>query len=316
MIDRSFTDVLLVTTAGDWNVPDTEWDEHPPVDLPFDLGGGVSLDRLPDSTAYMDGFELTAAAAYTPARQYGQRHAFIRRDAPGNRVAWDPDERIMGAVALSRLVRPNDADAHYAGRVENHADGSTGIWPVDNGFRAYRLLPNRRTWLDQEDAEALRDLLERWRADRDRLPPRIRHALWLHEYAGRIKYLEIRFPHVVTALEALVNTDSGRLGDQFRQRVEQLAAAIGVEGVDPAMAKEGWRLRSRWTHGEQVRVTDVPALANQLDSLERVLGGVIRRAIEDNDVRGWFQHRGTIRARLPVRIDADQPQDQDDGGQT
>jgi hypothetical protein len=300
---RSFADVLLVTNGADADVSGDERDKHPPVSLPFDLGE-VVLDRLPEPRDFMDSCEPVAFSDQNLPRQCGQRYSFIRDGAPGNRVDWDPDERIMTAVAPSRLLRPDDADAHYAGRIQ-YTGGQRRVFPLDNGFRAYWLTSDKRTWLDQQDAEALRDLIARWNTDQEQVPKRIKHALWLHESAVRIKYLEIRIPHTVTALEALINTDSGRLGDQFCQRVEWLADELGIVGVDRALTKRVWRLRSRWTHGDRVEVTGAPKLAEELERLQTVLAQAILRAINDHSFRGWFDSRGTIRSHLPVAIETE-----------
>jgi len=163
--------------------------------------------------------------------------------------------------------------------------------------------PDRRLWLDAEDATALAALHERWRSVRECLGERVRHALWLCEYGFRIQFLEVALPHYVTALEALLNTDEHGTGRQFRDRVPQLAAAVGVDDVDEELCRQVWRERSRWTHGQRVslRVADKPERADVLDRLQRVLRFALRSCIEGESFRRCFADPGAVRNSFPLR---------------
>ncbi len=213
----------------------------------------------------------------------------------------------MSAVALSRLVRPNDADATYAARL--HVDGTTGdAFPLSNGFSAYMLVSSERRWLTAQEAQDLRCLLDRWLKNKASLPERVRHALWMHEHAWRLRYLEVRLPHTVGALEALLNAGSNeRQGEQFRRRVPLLAASVGHEVPPADVLRDVWKLRSKWSHGELLSPPDAPELSQRLATLERILALAIRRAIEDRDFADVFSTAAKIRARFPLGTSPSSP---------
>ncbi len=105
----SASDILIASMSNEAGAFE-EFGAHPPAGDPaVDLGRGLSLEKLPANEAerYMDacvprGWDLI------PARQFGQLYALVRRDAPDpDFPIFDPDETILAAVSLSRLIRPN-----------------------------------------------------------------------------------------------------------------------------------------------------------------------------------------------------------------
>lgn len=61
-----------------------------------------------------------------------------------------------------------------------------------------------RDWLSAKDGENLRKLMP-WSSKDKRMHDRVRRAYWNHEYAMRSVYLDMRWPLVVSGLEALIN---------------------------------------------------------------------------------------------------------------
>lgn len=57
------------------------------------------------------------------------------------------------------------------------------------------------------------------------------------EYAARIYWLDICWPHVVTALEALVHTDRKRSSARFVQSIVRLGDELDVTGIDEAFCR-------------------------------------------------------------------------------
>lgn len=179
---RRITDFLLVPNR-DWAVSDEVYDAHPPAVGPLasrereevDLGTGVFIRFVPDADALMTACE-PRGENFDPTRQYGQRYVFVRPDAPGSN--WDEDGALMACVALSRLVVPTAADMTYAGRIEETPGQPRVILPAWNGFRCWVPYPDRRQWLDLEEAHALAVLHERWLSVKDSFPERVRDANW------------------------------------------------------------------------------------------------------------------------------------------
>jgi hypothetical protein len=85
---------------------------------PVVLAPCLTLEALPyeQSEAYLDAAE-SRGANFKAYRQFGQRYAFVRCQAPGPLFRWDPDLLIQNALAMSRLIRDNGHDAHYSVRV-------------------------------------------------------------------------------------------------------------------------------------------------------------------------------------------------------
>jgi len=138
-VGPTYTDLLLVP-AVEWAADDEEFLAHPPVvgliegdARSRDLGGGISLEFIEDSRALMDACERRGEN-FRPARQYGQRYTFVRRNAPEPSGRWDGDGALMACLALSRLVRATAADTHYAARIEESAGRERVVAPVKGGF--------------------------------------------------------------------------------------------------------------------------------------------------------------------------------------
>lgn len=88
-------DVLIATTSHEAGTLE-EYRAHPPAGQPpVELGRGITIEQLPqdEADAYMDACEPRGMDP--PAvRQFGQRYAFLRRNAPDpDRLTWDPAAR-------------------------------------------------------------------------------------------------------------------------------------------------------------------------------------------------------------------------------
>ncbi len=300
LVRRHFTDVLLVPTTSAGTTDD--WTSHPPAgDPPVNLGKGIWLEHLDDPETFMLACEARGEN-FNPKRQFGQRYSFIRRDAPGDACNWDADTSMHAIVALSRLILSNAYSTTYAARIEE-ASGSRPreVVPVHEPtrFEAWVPAPTRRDWLDHEEALALAALAARYWKSGGTLPRRISNALWLCEYGYRIYWADVRWPHTVTALEALLSTDRKNLRAQFVKRSTAMAAEFGLTGFDEHFAHRAYTARSEAVHGSRVRFEDNSKAANELDLLETLLRCALRKAIEDEQFRSSFTDEG-VRQRWPV----------------
>jgi hypothetical protein len=237
-----------------------------------------------------------------PARQFGQRYALVRRDssAPESPI-FDPDETILAAVVLSRIIRPNPSGFEWSLRVLE-SESAKRLVPLDPAaaFSAYVPDPTARNWLDASEAEELRQLLDAYWSVENDLPERIGHSMWLTEHGSREPYIEVAWLLAVTALEALIHTDRTRSKRQFVARVMALAEEVSLANVDEAFLATAYEHRSEGVHGTRVEFHQDPAAAEEFGRLQRVLRLTHRRAIEDVDFCSIFHSAESVRSQWPI----------------
>ena len=137
-----------------------------------------------------------------------------------------------------------------------------------------------------------------WAACHCARPRRITRALWAYEYATRTYFLDLRWPVVVTGLEALLNVDEARSTQQFRTRTVGLAGRCGVPWTDDD-AKAAYRLRSKLTHGQHVADTSDTQHALYM-RMETVLRTAAREALLNPDFAAIFANDESIRREWPL----------------
>ena len=240
--------------------------------------------------------------SFGPVPQFGQLYA-LWNDNPADptNFNWDPDQSLATTVALSRLIHPTSIGFEYSARV---------IFDYDNRIKqiipgpvsgllahAYVLAP-KRSWLTDNDVSALRGLLASFEIASSNLPPRIQRALWNHEYAFAVQWIEVRWTVVATALESLVHTDRRQSTRQFVDRVTTLANRVGVS-FSQEDARRAYDLRSALAHGQGLEPGD-DATAALYCRMEEVLRASVRMAIQDESFRDIFRDKDQIRAVFPL----------------
>lgn len=299
-------DYLLVTTDPDALVPST--------DVPagsngaIRLGPDLQIQALDDqlSERLLRACELRGER-WEPARQYGVAHAFMRvvpsDDWQRQLYAWDGEQTLYTALALSRLVRPHASGCEYAVRRLIDSDGSERLVPHDAGEArvAFRIGDRSRNWLDHDEAQQLQALLAAYSPDA--LPTRVRRALWVCELMVRERYLEDALPLVVTGLEALLKVGRGRLTTQFAQRTAGLSREFSME-VDEDGCVAAYDDRSGIVHGAHVDLSESARsdrFVSLVGGLQRVLRAAMRRAIEHPAFAAVFEDDKAIEDRWPIR---------------
>ena len=318
----SVRDVAVIPTGTD-KAAIEEYRDHPPV-TDFDLGNEVRIERLSD-----DDYNLMMAACrprghfFHAVLGWGQRYAVIRdvdlavyEQKP---YAWDTEQRLSSALALSRLVRDTVHCSEFAGRIVGHADGEQQIIPL-YGFEsrlAYRY-GRGRDWLDETDAGELRDLLAAFLAVEPNWPGRVRRGIRNCERASQTPFLSESQPRLVTALEALLNTSNDHVAKQFRERVRSLAAELGIDGASGRLLDRMYDFRSKAYHGDEIRLfsgdpetqLDLAAeherVVSEAALLQRVVRATVRKAIEDEVFRREFETDESVRRRWPVRVTSEE----------
>ena len=229
--------------------------------------------------------------------------AIVRDPVPAEPVfAWDPDERIRTCLALARLIRPVSIGTRYSARVTGNLHGEAlelfagAVYGL--GASAWTAEPES-DWLRAEDFTQLRDLLASY--DQRRFEPgsRLQRAFWHHEYAALTQTLEVRWPLVATALEALLGTTGDRATQQFIKRIPMLAAAAGAPPISIRDARQMWGLRSKFSHGEPHSGLS-EAEYELYRRMEDVLRATLRRAVTDDLFRAYFADRDAVDAAFPI----------------
>lgn len=227
-----------------------------------------------------------------------QRHAPPREPLYG----WDPDERLQLCVTLSRLVRPTSMGFAFTARIIGSlTEGRHEIIPGPvRGFGSEAFVASSaRDWLSPQDAVDLQALLTDFFAKPFQRSSRLSQAFWYFEYAARSPLIDIRLPLVVTALEALLNTDPDRPSAHFVHRVPLLAALLGLPSISKRDSDEMWKLRSKLVHGAKLG-----GLGDKdfrlYGKLEEVLRTVLRQAIGDDSLRTTFSSPEEIDRTFPL----------------
>jgi hypothetical protein len=296
------TDVVVIPPHHD----DSDWSSGPPAgDPPIQLLPDLTLTHLHgDEVRLYDRACEPRHSNFDPAGNAGQRYAFVRHPAPATPQGlhnFDPDGVLHAALAMSRYVVLN---AHCTEIAVRRIEGLrpepqiVAVRPM-NRFYAWRPRGGTRTHLTQEDAQQLGPLLATYLADQDRLPPRVRGAVWFCETSFRTYYYEIAYVHVVTALESLLKVRRGRATEQFCRRVPALARSVGIRGITRRRAAAFYNRRTRSVHGRYLRVDAAVPATRELAAMQRVLVAALRRAVEDREFRCVFTGP-RIEQRWPV----------------
>ena len=324
-------DVLVVpTTHVEGDYPGEH--EQPAGDPPVELAAGMTLEDLAveDSGLVMNACSQRGHY-FLGVRQFGARYTFVREiDAAvyeDARFGWDDGNLIFYAMVLSRLVRDNGHSLEYAARIVDHEDGMQQVIPVNApGFVATYRLRRNRDWLTANEAVELRQLLADHSPVKDTLPWKVIHALNLSEDAVHLRILQRALLLISTALEVLIQSHPDKVSKQFRERLPQLAAEVGVGDVDEQFARDLYTARSEAAHGSPVSMFHVdsepaaedeePAqphgepeppeaevdVAAPLALAQDLLRAATRRAIQDPAFRQIFDSPQTVAAPWPVQI--------------
>jgi hypothetical protein len=157
-----------------------------------------------------------------------------------------------------------------------------------------------------EDGKTLRGLMP-WLSKDKPMHHRVHRAYWYHEYVMRSSVLDLRFPLVVTGLEALINTSENGSGGQFRTRVPQIARSCGID-LSQEEAKKAWKLRSKLAHAEAFLYGLDPILPGNehtelYEKLETVLRSTVRQCLLDESFGDRFRDKAAVEFHWPWTAD-------------
>lgn len=316
-------DVIVVPTTyveGDYV------EQEPAGEDAVQLGERLTLERLsPEEVELVMNACMPRGHYFIAVRQYGQRYTFVQQVGDAmleeRPFGWDEDNLLFYSLVLSRLVRDNGHSLEFAARIVDYDDGMQQVIPVHTTrhVATFRLRQDR-DWLTAAEASDLRQLLAAFIPIKDALPWPVIHALNLTEDAVHLQIIQRALLLIVTALEGLLQSSTSGVSRQFRERMPKLAAAVGVDGVDVAFARDLYEARSEAAHGAQVSMfrvqperdeTEEPELphaepepeisepepAAKLALAQDVVRAATRKAIQDPEFRAVFESRESIAER-------------------
>ncbi len=294
---------VIVQTTCETRVPDEVFQAEPPLRQRVTLGDGLwvgpglgceTVDAVLSACS-------PAGLNWAPTRVFGYHYCFVREQhlpspAP---VTWDHDRRLQDCIDLSRLVHQTTISTHFAARLIYSDNSLSMIVPgPTQGFGSYAWVCRQdwRNWLTIQEACELGRLLAAY--NRDKLPRRLRRAMWHFLYACLTAEPHPRLTLLVTGLEALVNTSGRNVKARFSKRLTQIGSEIGVSTSEGAL-KEAFKCRSSLAHGQAFECDDT-RFREMCEMLEDLLRKTIKRAILEEDFANRFQSEETIDLEYPV----------------
>lgn len=230
-------------------------------------------------------------------------YGIYREDAPGPVGDWDSDKRLSTCFALSRLVHPTNISYYYSSQLvfENRSQ-SPKIYPSGiRGWGAHAFIIDVSTnWLGDEDVEHLRELLGAY--DQEKLPKRVKRAMWYFEYASWTWYVDIRWTLITTALEALIHTDERKrkgqgVTNQFIERLMKLSKKIVDLNLTRKQLKDMYNYRSGIAHGQGLEKFNEKERSLYI-IMENSLRTIVKKAILNDKFAEIFKNDDSIRQNL------------------
>jgi hypothetical protein len=224
-------------------------------------------------------------------------------EAPQVEAGFGGILKLMEAIALSRLIHPTSTGFRYSAWVSDLTPDPRLIRAVPyHGISPDILLaPNSRNWLNQSEGIETQRLM-----DRLALPirDRVKRALWNHEYAMHFYELDLRYPMVVGAFEALTNTNIRKDTLEFVYRTGCLAGQFGV-ALTKSELQDAYKLRSKMVHAEGFlyNFADTLPVHHQpilYQELERLLRLTLKECFMDNAFCDRFANAESVRQAWPL----------------
>lgn len=240
---------------------------------------------------------------YDPNRlPHNNLYAFVRRVPTDGSSKKDAMDRLLGTVILSRLIHPTSTGDRYIARVFDLGREDSPIEAIERRGISPDVFPGSkgRDWLSTDDAKELKRLMP-WLSKNKPMHPRVRRALFNHEYAMRSGYLDMQWILVVSGLEALFNVGGKNPKWQFQVRVLQRSRELGVAVTDGDLSS-AYDLRSKVAHGDGFLSnwgTILPETEHRClyEKLESVLRGTVRTCLLDESFGNFFRDDNAVEHR-------------------
>jgi hypothetical protein len=275
-------------------------------DPPFHLTEDIWMERFDKEL----GKKIEAAcspAHYNISNVGYDRHlyAFVRKVPGGEKSKYEGMSALAGLIALSRLVHPTSTGDRYCARIFKYGDPNSIIEAVRffGVSPDISLIDGRSDWLSAADGQTLLKLVP-WLTGK--MHSRVHHAYWNHESAMRSYYLDVKWTFIVSAFEALMNTQKDYVALQFRERVKQLADHFGISLTIDEL-KKAYELRSGLVHSQKFLFELETVLSTQEHAplygrMETLLRKTLLECLLDVKFGAYFQDASSVDSRWRVNF--------------
>jgi hypothetical protein len=271
---------------------------------PFELSDDIWIERLDEDLSK----NIQIACEPAGFRVDNVRHdrhlyAFVRK-VPGNeKYRYEGMSALKGLIALSRVINPTTIGDRYSANVHRFPAPDSAVFPIQYSGVSPDIIATAqgyRDWLSIADGEILRKLMPLVISGKQ-MHPRIHRAYWNHEHALRSYYLDIRWTLVVSAFEALMNTQEKFVRRQFCERVGQLATEFGV-CLSAKELNDAYTLRCGLVHAQAFLVELAHVLPSDkhvplYEKLEHLLRATVLRCLLDENFGNSFKDKAAVEAR-------------------
>lgn len=273
---------------------------------PFRITDDIWMERLDKELGHK--IEVACSPAHYNISDAGyDRHlyAFVRRVPSGEKSKYEGMSELAGLIALSRLVNPTSTGDRYCARMFRYGDPDSPIEAVRffGVSPDVSLIDGRRDWLSAGDGETLLKLVP-WLTVK--MHNRVHHAYWNHEAALRSYYLDVKWTFVISAFEALINTQKDFVSLQFRERVKQLADHFRIPMTMDEL-KKAYELRSGVVHAQKFLFEQETVLPKDehvplYARLETLLRRTLLECLLDAKFGDSFRNEASVDSRWPVKF--------------
>lgn len=221
--------------------------------------------------------------------------------ADASPVHWGADGRLRQLLQVARLLRSHTGDLVDAAAIRGHA-GKVVVTPL-HGTEVHPVEP-AEAWLRHTDMPDLQRLWATWTGLNygELLPTRVKRALWYFEYLQFVQEIDVRWPLLGTALEALVKVWDAKDGGStavFARSGSALAQAAGLAWTE-SWLRDVYQMRSRFAHGQPPTgassATLDPAVLREYATFEEGMRQILRALVEDVTVRSVVANDDSVSA--------------------
>lgn len=272
----------------------------------FDITADIWIERLDSELAkrIISACEPRGIIETIPTDRH--LYAWVRRTPERESRRYEGLQPLLNAIVLSRFIHPTNTGLRYCAWLSDLSADARIVSPISfTGISPDVLLaPETRNWLTEANGREVKELSIWLMAEK--MHERVRRAYWNHEYALRLAELDIRWPLIVGAFEALITNDKeDSLTWQFKDRVSRLAAHFCIPLSEADLGKM-YDVRSKLVHGEKflhalggtVPVVEQPALYQKLETLLRL---TVKACLSESAFYDHFRDARSVTANWPLR---------------
>ena len=273
----------------------------------FELSSDTWVERLDEQLA-----KRIQQACEPPHFNIGKlahdRHlyAFVKTVPDVESRRYEGLNELLAVTTLSRFIHPTTVGTRYCARVFHYGLPDSAIQAIQFGGLSpdVYISSGINDWLSVDHGEQLRSLMPY--VFTKQMHRRIHRAYWNHDYAQHTFFLDMRWPLVVSGLEALINTDKVNVTRQFVERVFQLAKLERINLIKKEV-RVAYDLRSKLVHTESFlggleKVLPQSKHRALYEKLEAVLRLTVQRCLLDEDFANHFRDATAVRAKWPIKL--------------